>query len=316
MDTMTNPQVSVVIPCYKTAGRVERLVATISSALEPIVSSSFEIVLVVDGSPDQTWAEVQAVASANSKHVRGINLMRNYGQQAATLAGVSHARGNIVVTMDDDFQHDANDIKLLIDKLNEGFDLVYGVSVQEEHSWFRNITSRTYKWVMESLLGIENASLVTAFRAFSRDLTRGFDATQDPFAPLDVLLSWTTTRVSSTPVHMRTREDGKSNYSLKALFRHALNSITGYSTVPLRLVTLLGLSTFVVSFAITIAMLIRSLMGQITVAGYPSLAIMISLFAAVQLLSLGVIGEYLGRLHVRSMGKPRFVVREDSDSPN
>ena len=313
---MTNPQVSVVIPCYKTAGRVERLVTTISTALAQIVGNSYEIVLVVDGSPDQTWTEVQAIASTNSNHVRGINLMRNYGQQAATLAGVTHAHGDVVVTMDDDFQHNANDVKILLEKLNEGFDLVYGVTSVEEHNFFRNASSRLFKWTMESVLKIENYSIASAFRAFKRDLTRGFDATQDPFAPIDVLLSWTTTNVSSAPVRMHEREDGKSNYSIRSLIRHAMNSITGYSTFPLRLVTILGLGTFAISFTLTIVMLIRSLLGQITVAGYPSLAIMISLFAAVQLLSLGVIGEYLGRLHVRSMGKPRFVIREDSESSN
>lgn len=314
MDTMTNPKLSVVIPCYRTEGRVERLVSSIASELKSISNDEFELILVVDGSPDNTWAEVEKVAKSRIANVRGINLMRNYGQQAATLAGVTHAKGEVIVTMDDDFQHDAGDIQILLNKLNDGFDLVYGVSLEEEHSASRNFSSRTYKWLMERVLGIENASLVTAFRAFKRDLTRGFDATQDPFAPLDVLLSWTTTRVTSAEVHMKSREDGKSNYSIRALFRHALNSITGYSTVPLRLVTLLGFSTFIISFTLTIIMLIRSLLGQITVAGYPSLAIMVSLFAAVQLLSLGVIGEYLGRLHVRSMGKPRFVIRHDSDS--
>lgn len=311
---MTNPKISVVIPCYKTVGRVERLVSTISDALEPQVDKAFEIILVVDGSPDSTWTEVQTVAAANPAQVRGINLMRNYGQQAATLAGVTHAHGDIIVTMDDDFQHSAQDISVLIDKLNQGFDLVYGVTAVEEHGFFRNTTSRMFKWTMESVLKIENYSIASAFRVFRRELTNGFDASHDPFAPIDVLLSWATNNVSSAQVHMKEREDGVSNYSLRSLIRHAMNSITGYSTFPLRLVTLLGLSTFVVSFTLAIMMLVRSLLGQITVAGYPSLAIMVSLFAAVQLLSLGVIGEYLGRLHVRSMGKPRYVIRNDSDT--
>lgn len=313
---MTSPQLSVVIPCYKTAGRVERLVSTLTPVLKSLVDSSYEIVLVVDGSPDNTWNEVQAAATEDHKHIRGINLMRNYGQQAATLAGVTHARGEVVVTMDDDFQHNVDDIKILLDKLNEGFDLVYGVTSVEEHNFFRNATSRLFKWTMESVLKIDNYSIASAFRAFKRDLTRGFDATQDPFAPIDVLLGWTTTNISSASVHMHEREDGKSNYSLRSLIRHAMNSITGYSTFPLRLVTILGLGTFVVSISLAILMLVRSLLGQITVSGYPSLAIMITLFAAVQLLSLGVIGEYLGRLHIRSMGKPRFIVRQDTDASN
>ena len=309
---MNQPLISVVIPCYRTGDRVGRLVAQIDAALTTSKYSSYEIVMVVDGSPDDTWYEVQQASEANSQ-VHGINLMRNFGQHAALLAGVRRAKGEVVVTLDDDFQHEPKDIPVLVDALTSEFDLIYGVSTIEEHSFFRNFTSRSYKWIAEKMLGLQNASNITAFRAFRKDLASGFEDTQDPFAPLDVLLSWTTTRVGTAQIEMKEREEGESGYSLRHLIRHAVNAITGYSTAPLRLVTFLGLTTFGVSLVLLIAIVVKYIRGDISVAGYPSLAIMVSLFAGAQLLSLGVIGEYLGRLHIRSMGKPRYVVRDDTD---
>jgi undecaprenyl-phosphate 4-deoxy-4-formamido-L-arabinose transferase len=143
-------------------------------------------------------------------------------------------------------------------------------------------------------------------------LSFGFDQVEDPFAPLDVLLSWSTTRIGFQLVEMHEREDGKSGYSFRKLVHHAVNAITGYSIKPLRMVTYLGLLTFSVSLFLLISLVLRYLAGDITVAGYPSLAIMIALFSGAQLLSLGVIGEYLGRMHVRGMGKPRYVIRDET----
>lgn len=311
METMSHPQVSIVIPCYATGNRVERLVSEIESSMAQIPNSSFEIIFVVDGSPDNTWDYVLSACEGN-KNVHGINLMRNFGQHAALLAGIRKATGNIIVTMDDDLQHIPNDVPKLLSALTSEYDLIYGVSSKEEHSWFRNAASQTYKWIAEHLLGMQDARNITAFRAFRRELASGFYQTEDPFAPLDVLLSWTTTKVGTQEVEMREREDGVSGYSFRKLVSHAINAVTGYSTKPLRIVTILGLATFGISALFLIGLVIKYLNGDISVAGYPSLAIMIALFSGTQLLSLGVMGEYLGRLHIRSMGKPRYVIRDET----
>ena len=311
MVTMTHPQVSIVIPCYATGARIDGLVSEIETSMAQMPNNSFEIIFVVDGSPDNTW-EYVLKASYKNEFVHGINLMRNFGQHAALLAGIRKATGDSIITMDDDFQHDPNDIPKLIAALKGDYDLIYGVSAVEEHSLLRNAASQTYKWVAERLLGIQDARNITAFRAFRRDLASGFYQTEDPFAPLDVLLSWTTTRVGTQKVEMRERQDGVSGYSFKKLVSLAVNAVTGYSTKPLRIVTVLGLATFVISIFFLIGLVVKYLSGDISVAGYPSLAIMIALFSGTQLLSLGVMGEYLGRLHIRSMGKPRYVIRDET----
>lgn len=311
METMSHPQVSIVIPCYATGIRIERLVSSIQSSMAEIPNTSFEIIFVVDGSPDNTWDHVVDVCAAN-ENVHGINLMRNFGQHAALLAGIRKATGDVIVTMDDDLQHDPNDVPKLLSALTNEYDLIYGVSSKEEHSLVRNAASQTYKWIAERLLGMQDARNITAFRAFRRELASGFYQTEDPFAPLDVLLSWTTTKVGTQEVEMREREDGVSGYSVRKLFSHAINAVTGYSTKPLRIVTVLGLVTFGISGLFLIGLVIKYLSGDISVAGYPSLAIMIALFSGTQLLSLGVMGEYLGRLHIRSMGKPRYVIRDET----
>jgi len=311
METMIQPQVSVVIPCYATGARIDRLVSSIESSMAQIPTTAFEIIFVVDGSPDNTWEYVLGVCAKN-ENVHGINLMRNFGQHAALLAGIRKATGSFIVTMDDDFQHDPSDIPKLLAALTSEHDLIYGVSSKEEHSFLRNVSSRTYKWFAEHFLGLQDARNITAFRIFRRELASGFYQTEDPFAPLDVLLSWTTTKIGTQEIEMQEREDGVSGYSFRKLVSHAINAITGYSTKPLRIVTVLGLTTFGISLVLLIGVVIKYLSGDISVAGYPSLAIMIALFSGAQLLSLGVMGEYLGRLHIRSMGKPRYVIRDET----
>ena len=311
METMTRPLVSVVIPCYLTGNRVGQLVSSIESSLARIPEATFEIIFVVDGSPDDSWDHV-LTACESDKNVHGIRLMRNFGQHAALLAGIRKATGKFIVTMDDDFQHDPNDIPKLLAALTNEYDLIYGVSTRNEHSTLRNITSQTYRWIGEKFLGLRNGRSITAFRAFRGELTAGFDHNVDPFAPIDVLLSWTTTRVGKQQVEMHEREDGVSGYTLRKLISHAINDVTGYSTKPLRIVTTLGLVVFGISFLLLIGLMVNYATGKILVPGYASLALMIALFSGAQLLSLGVIGEYLGKIHKRNMGMPRYVIREEA----
>jgi glycosyltransferase involved in cell wall biosynthesis len=310
MGSAMNPKISVVIPCYRTGDRVKILIDQISDALETYTDEQFEIVMVVDGSPDETWSLVSKEAH-EKPYVRGINLMRNYGQHSALLAGVRASRGEIIVTIDDDLQHSPRDIPVLISALSNDADIVYGISLDDEHGLIRNFASNTYKKLASALLRAEGAKIAGAFRAFKREIIPRNEGHDDLYAPLDVMLSWYSSKSIAVPVNMVKRLDGNSNYSVRALIRHASNAITGYSIAPLRLVSYLGLLTFMTSFVIFIFTVSKYLLGTITVAGFPTLAVMISMFAGVQLLSLGIIGEYLGRLHMRSMGRPRYVIRDE-----
>jgi undecaprenyl-phosphate 4-deoxy-4-formamido-L-arabinose transferase len=273
------------------------------------------VVLVVDGSTDGT-ADVANKLAATHREVRAIELRRNYGQHNALLAGILRAKYEVVVTMDDDLQHRADQIPAMLVPIARGeADLVYGVPSEEEHGMWRSAASRTVKRAL-ALAGVPAAEDVSAFRAFWTAQREGFQHIQDPYVSLDVMLSWTTTSISRVVVQMDQRLIGTSSYSVRALVRHALNMITGYSNVPLRLVAWLGGMCALIGAVLGAVVIWKYASGDTTVAGFTTIAAMVAVFSGAQMLSLGIIGEYVGRLHTRSTGKPSFVVKTDSDNPS
>lgn len=305
-------RVSVVIPCYRSELTlrevVERIFATLPGA--PGVAA-LEVVLVVDGSPDGTGTVARDL-SREHPEVRAVELRRNYGQHNALLAGIARARHEVIVTMDDDLQHLPEEIPLLLVPLAAGTaDLVYGVPDVEEHGVLRSAASRAVKHGL-AMAGAPKADDVSSFRAFRTELREGLGGVPDPYASVDVLLSWATVSVDRVTVRMCRRSVGRSSYTFGSLVRHAINMITGYSNVPLRLVTYLGLLLAAVGLVLAVTVVVKYLLNQTTVAGFTTLAAMIAMFSGAQMLSLGVIGEYLGRLHTRSMGKPTYLVRSDT----
>jgi undecaprenyl-phosphate 4-deoxy-4-formamido-L-arabinose transferase len=273
------------------------------------------VVLVVDGCTDGT-ADVANKLAAERAEVRAIELRRNYGQHNALLAGILRAKYEVVVTMDDDLQHRPDQILALLAPLADGTsDLVYGVPSQEEHGVWRSAASRTVKRGL-TLAGVAAAEDVSAFRAFWTAQREGFTHIEDPYVSLDVMLSWTTTSISRVVVEMDQRQVGSSSYSVRALLRHATNMITGYSNVPLRLVAWLGWVCALIGTVLGAVVIWEYAAGNTTVAGFTTVAAMVAVFSGAQMLSLGIIGEYIGRLHTRSTGKPTFLVKTDSDHPS
>ncbi|WP_182111753.1 MULTISPECIES: glycosyltransferase family 2 protein [unclassified Actinotalea] len=308
-------RLTIVIPCYRSAATLGPLVSAILGAHGAGELGSgvagLEIILVVDGSPDETAAVARSLA-ADHPEVRAVELRRNYGQHNALLAGIARAQGDVVVTMDDDLQHRPGEIPLLLAPIAAGdADLVYGVARVEEHGAVRSAASRTVKRGL-ALAGVPNAEDVSAFRAFRTELRDGFARVDDPYISLDVLLSWATTSVVRVTVHMDQRTVGTSSYSLRSLARHSINMITGYSNIPLRAVAWLGGLCAAVGVVLGGVVLWKWAAGETTVAGFTTIAAMVAVFSGAQMLSLGVIGEYLGRLHTRSTGKPTYLVRADS----
>jgi undecaprenyl-phosphate 4-deoxy-4-formamido-L-arabinose transferase len=315
-------RVSIVIPCYQSEQTLRPLVEAIFTALaEPpaaSVVSEFEVVLVVDGSPNGT-ADVANQLAAAHPEVRAIELRRNYGQHNALLAGITYAKYEVVVTMDDDLQHRPDQIPAMLAPLARGdADLVYGVPLEEEHGFWRSAASRMVKRGL-ALAGVHAADDVSAFRAFSTAQREGFSQIEDPYVSLDVMLSWTTTSISRVVVQMDKRLVGTSSYGMRALVRHAINTIntiTGYSNVPLRAVAWLGGLCALLGAVLGAIVLRNFIAGDTTVAGFTTIAAMVAIFSGAQMLSLGIIGEYIGRLHTRSTGKPTFLVKTDSEDTN
>jgi glycosyltransferase involved in cell wall biosynthesis len=304
-------RVSVVVPCYRSACTLPKLVARLTEVM-PAITSSYEVILVVDGSPDDTW-EVAHDLALRTASVRAIRLARNYGQHNALVAGVRAARYDVVVTMDDDLQHPPEEIPKLLDALTDDLDLVYGLPTEEEHGVARSFASRLVKSALSGAMGVQNAKLLSAFRAFRTFLRDGWDQMHGPHVSVDLCLSWATTRVGAASVRMDQRAEGRSNYTVKALFRHALNMILGFSTKPLRLVTYLGLLVGVAGLVLFVGVLWLYFAGRTTVAGYTTVASMVALFSAAQMVGIGVLGEYVGRIHAGGMGRPTYMIRERVD---
>jgi undecaprenyl-phosphate 4-deoxy-4-formamido-L-arabinose transferase len=273
----------------------------------PRIAMQHEIILVNDGSRDRSW-EMISKLSSRSPIVRGLNLMRNYGQHNALLCGIRAAKYDVIVTLDDDLQHPPEEIPRLLARLDEGFDVVYGAPETEQHGLLRALASRITRLALRAAIGSEIAKNVSAFRVFRTRLREGFAGYQTPFVSIDVLLAWATTRFGAITVPFQPRRSGSSNYTFTKLVRHALDMMTGFSTAPLQLASLIGFSFTLFGIGVFIYVFVRYCLEG-SVPGFPFLASIIAIFSGAQLFALGVIGEYVARMHFRSMKRPAYVVR-------
>ena len=305
--------ISVVIPVYRGEDTIRELVERLAVVL-PGLSKEFEVILVNDGSPDQSWQEITLLASAY-EWVRGINLMRNYGQHNATLCGIRAAQFDVTVTMDDDLQHLPEEIHKLLHGLDEGYDVVYGTPKKMPHSWWRNAFSHLTKRLLSMAMGVRNIRDFAAFRAFRTKLRDAFASYQNPNVIIDVLLSWGTTRFTSITVDEMPRQAGQSNYNLIKLIQYTMTVLTGFSTLPLRIASLVGFLFTFLGIAIFIYVVaIYFLVGSLP--GFPFLASILALFSGTTLFALGIIGEYLARIFDRSMDRPPYIIDEQISTHN
>ena len=301
--------ISVIIPVYNSADIVHLVIESLAQVL-PTLTPNFEAILVEDGSPDASW---EAVAGLARKYpwVRGIRMMRNYGQHNALLCGIRQARYDIIVTMDDDMQHPAEELPRMIAELTPDVDVVYGSPEEERHGVLRDLASQVTKLVLQSTMGAETARNISAYRVFRTVLRQAFIDFHGPYVNLDVLLTWATRRFKRLLVPHRDRAKGTSNYTLRKLITHTFNMVTGFSTLPLQIASMVGfILTVFGALLLFYLIVIRVLIFQYEVPGFTFLASMISIFAGTQLFILGIIGEYLARMHFRLMDKPAYVVRE------
>ena len=292
---------SVVVPVYNSAGTLDALVDRIGRALD---GRDHEIVLVNDASTDESWAKVVELAAGRFE-VRGLDLARNFGQHNALLAGIRAARGAVIVTLDDDLQNPPEEIPRLLARLEEGYDVVYGTPNVRQHKRWRNVAARLMRYSLRSSMG-PVAELVSPFRALRTQLRDTFASFAGPDVSIDVLLSWSTSRFSSVEVEHAERSSGPSTYSFGKLASLALTMLTGFSTRPLRIASLLGLVSTFLGLLVLVWVVVRLVVDGNPVPGFPFLAAMIAIFSGTQLLTLGIIGEYLGRVHVRTMDRPAY----------
>lgn len=304
------PSLSVIIPVYNSEPILATLVQRLADTL-PRLAAQFEVILVNDGSRDGSWREISRLCP-DYPWLRGIALSRNYGQHNALLCGLRAARYEIAVTMDDDLQHPPEKIAALLDKLSQGYDVVYGVPRREQHGLWRDLASQVTKLALQSAMGAETARQVSAFRAFYTRLRDSFAAYQNSFVSIDVLLTWGSTSFAAVPVDHQPRLTGASNYTFRKLARHAMNMVTGFSVLPLQIASLMGFLFAFFGALVLVYVVGRYLIQGGSVPGFPFLASTIAIFSGVQLFALGIIGEYLARMHFRLMDRPPYVVREST----
>ncbi len=309
--------VSVVVPVYKSEGSLAALVARVQSVLDSS-SPSYELILVNDGSRDGSWQKIVELVEQHA-WIRAIDLRRNYGQHNALLCGIRAATYDIIATIDDDLQNPPEEIPRLVGKLQEGFDVVYGTPEREQHGLWRDLASWITKFTLQSAMRTKLARNVSAFRVFRTNIRDAFTNYQSPFLSIDVLLTWGTARFGWLPVRHDPRRVGTSNYTFSRLVVHAINMLTGFSTLPLQVASILGFGCTFFGLLVLAFVIVRYAVEGGSVAGFPFLASVVAIFSGAQLFSLGIFGEYLARIHHRTMAMPPYSIRsviEGTTMPN
>jgi undecaprenyl-phosphate 4-deoxy-4-formamido-L-arabinose transferase len=302
--------VSVIVPVFGAAGDLEELASRVGFVLDGL-SHSWELIFVNDGSPTATWNAIVALTEAHS-NIRGLDLLRNFGQHNALLAGIRASSGDIVITMDDDLQHPPEEIPRLLDALGD-MDVVYGTPIERVRSWTRDVLAALSKAALGTVLGPRHARDIAAFRVFRGSLRQVFASYDNPAVSIDVLLSWAATRIDAVPVRYQPRRRGRSGYSGWRLVALTINMVTGFSVWPLRLSSLIGLVFAGFGLLVLGFVLIRYITAGVAVPGFAFLASVIAIFAGAQLFSLGIMGEYLARMYFRTMDKPAYLIKASAN---
>lgn len=300
---------SIVIPVYNAEHTLPELYRRLIPALEAL-TDCFEVIMVEDCGADNSWDVIKQLAKSD-KRIIGKKMSRNYGQHNALLCGIRAARYELTITMDDDLQHPVGEIKKLITKLNEGFDVVYGSPVQVKQKLWRNISSRITKFALKNAMGMNTAQNVNAFRIFRTQIRNAFANFRGSSPSLDVLLTWGTNNFSSVKVAHDPRFSGESNYTFRKLVKHAIDVFTGFSTAPLQLASILGFAFTLFGFGILIWVIVNYFLHGVSVPGFTFLASIIAIFSGAQMFALGIFGEYLARMHNRTMDRPTYNVMEE-----
>jgi polyisoprenyl-phosphate glycosyltransferase len=308
MPVMHRPEVSVVIPVYRSAAILPELVRRLGVQLEAAFGSDrFEVLLVDDCSPDQAW---QAIASLAAGHpwLRGVGLRRNVGQHNAIMAGLSQARGRCMVTMDDDLQHDPADIPRLVQALDRGFDVCYAQFEERHHALWKRLGSRFNDFVARRLLRKPKGLYLSPFRAFRSEIRDEALRYQGPFVYLDGLLLQSTASITTIVARHHARSDGTSGYSLRKSVSLWLQMATSFSVAPLRFVTIAGMLASCLGFILALWVFVEKFLSPQIAVGWSSLIISVLLMGGFQLMALGAIGEYVGRILLNVNHRPQFVI--------
>ncbi|MBD5452384.1 MAG: glycosyltransferase family 2 protein [Lachnospiraceae bacterium] len=304
-------KISFVIPCYRSEHTIEAVVAEIINTMRELTAYEYDIVLVNDCSPDQTYEVIQKICEKNN-NVTGIGLAKNFGQHAAIMAGLRRADGDIVVCLDDDGQTPANEVGKLIEAIEKGSDVVYASYDSKKHSAFRNFGSRMNDVMTRIMLGKPKQLQLTSYFAAKRFVVESMLAYEHSYPYVIGLVLRATKNITNVPVHHRCREVGNSGYTVRKLLSLWFNGFTAFSILPLRIATATGVLFAVAGFIYGAYTIIKKFVNPAVPMGFSSLMAAVVFIGGMLMIMLGLIGEYIGRIYISINRSPQYVIREET----
>lgn len=309
--------ISIVVPVYNGAASIGSLIDNVISELSPQFSS-IQIVIVNDNSPDDSDTVLQAYLEKYPAQLTYIRLMRNFGEHNAVMCGLNHISGDCVAIIDDDFQNPPAEILKLVSTLEDGYDVVYSYYEKKQHSVFRNLGSAFNDLVANVVLEKPKGLYLSSFKVINAKTVEHLIKYQGPFPYIDGLILQTTTNIGTQLCEHNERSEGESGYTLRKLVRLWLNMFTGYSVIPLRIASLLGIIMSGIALLMTIIFIIDRIDNGVIFAqelpvGWASQITATTFFAGAQLLVIGLLGEYLGRLFLMASNRPQYLIRTHSN---
>lgn len=310
-------KISFVIPCYRSENTIGTVVQEIRETIaahnaetaEPAKTFDYEIVLVNDCSPDNVWQTIKQLAEQDC-HIKGICLAKNFGQHCALMAGYAQTTGDYVISLDDDGQTPASETFKLVDKLEEGYDVVYGYYEHSAQHLFRRFGTWLNKKMAENIIGQPKTLRTTSFFIMRKFIVDEIVRYPHPFAYISGLVFRATKNLGNVAVGHRRRIEGESGYTIAGLIGLWINGFTAFSVKPLRAATFIGLLCAIVGFAAGIFVVYKKLMFPEIPVGYTSMLATLLFIGGMIMLLLGLIGEYVGRIYISINQSPQYVVRE------
>ena len=302
---------SIVIPVYNSEEILDELINQITSEIRKKINlfEDYEIILVNDKSEDNSWKKIEEIAT-NQKNVIGINLSKNFGQHNALMAGIKNSRGDFLITMDDDLQHPPNYIIEIINKLNQGFDVCYTKYENNKYSFFKKLGSAINDKVANIVLDKPKNIYLSSYRGIKRNVINELKKFDGPYVYLDGVILNVTSNIGSINIKHNKRLKGNSGYSFKKLFSLWLKVFTNSSIFPLRMASVTGFIVTIISLFFAVLLIIFKIRNPEIPQGWTSVATFIFFFSGVQLLALGIIGEYIGRIFINLNQKPQYIIKE------
>ncbi|SFC74849.1 glycosyltransferase family 2 protein [Butyrivibrio sp. YAB3001] len=303
-------KISFVIPCYRSENTIAGVIDDIKTAMAKLKKFSYEVVLINDSSPDKTVNAIEALVEQND-NILGIDMTKNFGQHAALMAGFHFASGDYVICLDDDGQTPPAEAYKLIEKLDEGYDAVYARYRHKKHSSFRNFGSQMNEFMAEKMLGKPHDLYVSSYFGIRRNIVDEILRYENPFPYVIGLVLRSTSRICNVDVEHKERTVGTSGYSLSKLISLWMNGFTSFSVKPLRIATYAGVTTAIAGFLFFIYVLIVKFShNPNTPLGWTSIMSMVLIIGGMNLMVLGMIGEYIGRMYISMNNSPQYVIRK------